>query len=90
MKHIDRKSVDKVAVSLSLVSDFPLRRVVVDVTNKQIVVLDQTQGATEESGATFHGHVRSWNQLTSQQQNALKNAGLVDKKGNIIPPKPQK
>lgn len=68
------------------VKDTSPRRVGIDPVNKQIVVLDQTQGATEESGATFHGHVPEWDRLTSQQQNALKDAGLVDKKGNIITP----
>ncbi len=53
------------------------RRVGVDKANEEIVVFDQT------SDGIFHGHVRSFKDLTSQQQNALRNAGLVDKKGNF-------
>lgn len=53
------------------------RRVGVDKANGEITVFDQT------SNGIFHGHVRSFKDLTSQQQNALRNAGLVDKKGNF-------
>ena len=53
------------------------RRVGVDKANGELVVFDQT------SKGIFHGHVRSWRELTSQQQNALRNAGLVGKKGNF-------
>jgi hypothetical protein len=50
----------------------------VGVSNGEIVVLDQT------SPEVFHGHVRSWNELTPQMQSALRKAGLVNKKGKII------
>ncbi len=53
------------------------RRVGVDRANGEIVVLD------EHLPGRFHGHVRSWDDLTPQMQNVLKDAGLVDKKGNI-------
>jgi len=53
------------------------RRVGVDRDNKEIVVLDQTREGI------YHGHVRSWNDLTQQQRNTLIKAGLVDKKGSI-------
>jgi hypothetical protein len=53
------------------------RRVGVDRENGEIVVFDQT------SEGIFHGHVRSFKDLTSQQKNALRNAGLVDKKGKF-------
>ncbi len=53
------------------------RRVGVDKANGEIVVFDRT------SEGIFHGHVRSFKDLTSQQQNALRNAGLVDKRGNF-------
>jgi RHS repeat-associated protein len=55
------------------------RRVGVDAANGEIVVLDQT------SAGKFHGHVRSWNDLTDQQRNTLIKNGLADKRGNIIP-----
>jgi|SRR6516225_2281209 hypothetical protein len=54
------------------------RRIGVDKVNGEIVVLD------EHLPGRFHGHVRPWNDLTSAMQNALKDAGLVDKKGNIL------
>ena len=53
------------------------RRIGVDKANGEIVVFDQT------SDGIFHGHVRAFKNLTSAQQNALRNAGLVDKKGNF-------
>jgi len=59
------------------VKDTSPRRVGVDPANKEIVVLDQT------SDGVFHGHVREWNELTSQMQNALKDAGLTDASGGI-------
>ena len=53
------------------------RRVGVDKVNGEIVVLDQ------HLPGKFHGHVRAWDDLTPAMQDALKNAGLVDKKGNL-------
>jgi hypothetical protein len=50
----------------------------VDAANSEIVVLDQT------SEGEFHGHVRTWDELTSQMQNALKEAGLTTSNGAII------
>jgi hypothetical protein len=54
------------------------RRVGVDAANGEIVVLDQ------HLPDTFHGHVRSWDDLTAQMQNALRDAELVGRKGNIL------
>jgi hypothetical protein len=54
------------------------RRIGVDKVNGEIVVLD------EHLPGRFHGHVRDWDGLTSAMQNALRDAGLVDKKGNIL------
>src|SRR5262249_15806270 len=42
------------------------RRVGVDKTNNEIVVLDQTRPGI------FHGHVRQWSELTSEMQNVLR------------------
>ena len=53
------------------------RRVGVDKANGEIVVFDKT------SDGIFHGHVRSFKDLTSQKQNALINSGLADKKGGF-------
>ncbi|HEZ6819105.1 TPA: MafB family polymorphic toxin, partial [Neisseria meningitidis] len=58
------------------------RRVGVDKANNEIVVLDKTQ--TFNNGfAEYHGHVRSWQDLHTDQKNALKKAGLVNSKGKI-------
>lgn len=54
------------------------RRVGVDKQNGEMVVFDQT------SNGIFHGHVRSFKELTSQQQNTLRSAGMIDRKGNIL------
>jgi len=55
------------------------RRAGIDKANNEIVVFDQ------HSPGKFHGHVREWGELTSEMQNALKNAGLTNASGNIIP-----
>lgn len=62
------------------VKETSTRRVGVDEANDEIVVLDETHPGKE----IFHGHVRTWDKLTSQMQNALKRAGLVNKRGRII------
>lgn len=53
----------------------------VGISNNEFVVFDQTQ--TGE----YHGHVRSWRELTRAMQDALEDAGLVrvvNNKGKII------
>jgi hypothetical protein len=42
------------------------------------VVLDRTQEGL------YHGHVRSWEELTSDMQKALKKAEIVTDKGKFI------
>lgn len=54
------------------------RRIGVDRTHDEIVVLDRT---TE---GRFHGHVRIWEELTDQQRAALVRNNLTDRRGNII------
>ncbi|MEJ2454152.1 MAG: hypothetical protein P8103_08365 [Candidatus Thiodiazotropha sp.] len=54
------------------------RRIGIDYQAGEFTVFDQT------SNGLFHGHVRSWKDLTPQMQNALRKAGMVDKKGIII------
>ena len=56
------------------------RRVGVDPTTGEIVVFDETYPGK----GVFHGHVRSWDELTQEMKNALIKAGLVDKKGRPI------
>lgn len=56
------------------------RRVGVDPSTDEIVVLDETFPGK----GIYHGHVRSWNELTQEMKNALINAGLVDKRGRPI------
>jgi hypothetical protein len=54
------------------------RRVGLDKETGEIVVFDET------TPGIFHGHVRSWEQLRPEMQNALRKAGLVDRRGKII------
>ena len=54
------------------------RRIGVDTQTGQFNVFDQT------SPGIFHGHTRSWKELTIDMQNALRNADMVDNKGNIL------
>lgn len=60
------------------VKDTSPRRVGVDPKTKDIVVFDQ------HLEGKFHGHVREWGELTSEMQNALRNAGLVNARGKVL------
>jgi hypothetical protein len=53
------------------------RRVGVDYAEGQFVVLD------EHAAGLFHGHVRTWDELTDKMRAVLIRAGIVDKRGNI-------
>ncbi|HHW7506535.1 TPA: VENN motif pre-toxin domain-containing protein [Mannheimia haemolytica] len=53
------------------------RRVGVDKLTGEYAVFDQTEKNI------YHGHVRNWNELTTEMKNALKEAGLVNDKGKI-------
>jgi filamentous hemagglutinin len=53
------------------------RRMSVDKANREIVLFDQT------SEGIFHGHVRSWKQLSNEQRSALIKSGMVDRKGKF-------
>ena len=55
----------------------------IGISEGEFVVLDQTSGGAFPSGV-FHGHVRSWGELTSRMQAVLRKAGLVTKGGKII------
>jgi len=54
------------------------RRVGIDYETGEFNVFDQT------TSGVFHGHVRTWNQLTSEMQHALRQAGMVDARGRIL------
>lgn len=54
------------------------RRVGIDYKTGEFAVFDQT------TKGVFHGHVRSWSELTSPMQNSLRQSGMVNRKGNIL------
>jgi hypothetical protein len=54
------------------------RRVGVDPKTKEFVVFD------EHLSGKFHGHVRAWDDLTSEMQNTLRRAGLVNGRGKPL------
>jgi hypothetical protein len=64
-------------VSIQVSATSP-RRVGVDYGAQQFVVLDQTQVGV------FHGHVRTWSELTTKMQHTLAEAGMADRRGNIL------
>ena len=55
------------------------RRVGVDRNANEFVVFDETHPGK----SVFHGHVRTWQQLTPEMKNALIKAGKVTKSGKI-------
>lgn len=50
----------------------------VGISEGEIVIFDET------SSGIFHGHVRTWNELSEQMKAALRKAGMVNKKGKLI------
>ena len=50
----------------------------IGISDGQFVVLDMT------TNGIFHGHVRTWNELTQSMKNALINAGMTNRKGKIL------
>lgn len=57
------------------ISDNTTRRI--GISEGEFVVLDETMEKL------FHGHVRSWKELSNAMKAALRKAGLVSKKGKI-------
>jgi hypothetical protein len=55
------------------------RRVGVDREANEFVVFDETHPGK----SVYHGHVRTWQQLTPEMKNALIRAGRVTKSGKI-------
>jgi hypothetical protein len=67
------------ALDLSLqVGANSTRRVGIDYAQRQFAVFD------EHAPGMFHGHVRTWDQLTHAMQSVLRRAGMVDSRGNIV------
>ncbi len=66
------------------------RRIGVDVANDQIVVLDRTGNLVRDKrvvGGIYHGHVRSWGQLSKDMRAVLTTYGIkVSNKGKITLP----
>ena len=56
------------------------RRVGVDKANNEFVVFDETHPGK----GIYHGHTRSWNELTQEMKNVLVKAGLCTRKGRIL------
>ncbi len=52
--------------------------------NDYFVVFDQTQPATTNSPAEFHGHIRHWEDLTDGMRTVLQKEGWVSPKGKIL------
>lgn len=53
------------------------RRIAVDKSSGEFVIFDKT------INNIYHGHVRTWSELTQEMKNVLINNGLVDRKGKI-------
>lgn len=68
---------DALDMSIQVKESSP-RRIGIDYSAKEFVVFDKT------IGVKYHGHVRVWADLHKDMQNALKKAGMVDNKGNIL------
>jgi hypothetical protein len=67
------------ALDVSLqVSANSTRRIGVDYAQRQFVVFD------EHAAGMFHGHARSWGDLTQATQSTLRRAGMVDGRGNVL------
>jgi RHS repeat-associated protein len=67
------------ALDVSLtVSANSTRRIGIDYAQGQFVVFD------EHAAGMFHGHIRSWGDLTQAMQSVLRRAGMVDAHGSII------
>jgi RHS repeat-associated protein len=64
-------------VSLQIKETSP-RRIGVDYSTNEFVVFDKTLDNT------YHGHVRTWNQLHQDMKNTLIKNGMADSKGKIL------
>jgi RHS repeat-associated protein len=62
------------------IKDTSPRRIGIDRATNEFVVFDETNPGT----GTFHGHVRTWEQLTQEMKNVLIKTGEVTRTGKII------
>ncbi len=62
----------------TLIKDTSPRRVGVDHQTGDYVVFDRT------IRNEYHGHTRTWDQLTSEMQNALVESGMANRRGKLI------
>ena len=62
------------------VSESAPRRIGVDAAHEEFVVLDRTQVGQ----GLWHGHVRTWDQLTQNMRNALTSNGITSNRGKLI------
>ena len=53
------------------------RRIGFDTPSGEIVIFDET------GSGVYHGHVRTWEQLTQEMKNVLINNGTHDRKGKV-------
>ncbi|MFD7499702.1 RHS repeat-associated core domain-containing protein [Streptomyces sp. NPDC059850] len=58
------------------------RRISADHETGEFSVFDETHNGT----GIYHGHVRTWNDLSQQMQSAPRKVGLVTAKGKIVDP----
>jgi hypothetical protein len=73
------------------------RRIGYDVENDEFVVFHRTgdwldrfdDGADFVRGGLYHGHVRSWKELTGPMKRALRDSKLFNQKGKYIGPRGQ-
>ncbi|WP_331655372.1 hypothetical protein, partial [Aminipila sp.] len=72
-----RNGQEALDLSIQVKSTSP-RRISIDYKTGEFNMFDQT------SSGVFHGHVRTWDQLASEMQRALRQAGMVDSKGRIL------
>jgi len=72
-----RNGQEALDLSIQVKSTSP-RRVSIDYGTGEFNVFDQT------SPGIFHGHVRTWNELTSEMQRTLRQSGMVDSRGRIL------
>ncbi|WP_241604081.1 hypothetical protein, partial [Rosenbergiella nectarea] len=67
------------ALDMSIqIKDTSTRRIGVDFKKNEIVVFDNT------INDTYHGHVRSWQELTHEMKNILIKNGIADNKERVI------
>ena len=59
------------------IKDTSDRRIAVDKSTGEFVIFDKT------IDNVYHGHVRTWDELTQEMKNVLINNGLSNKKGKI-------